>query len=169
MYIWGWSKSPNTGVDRDTTSHFFSVNEASSSEFGLHLIELLAKEAPWESPNNPSCCQALLSTNRQEGPIPKDNTYIIHWTLRCQAVVYVEPPSCFQHLCYRCFACYQKEYVNTKTTTSPLPTMVYCLQEMLGQGWHKAWENNQAIFDMTIGQLPKMESILDTAWVVKNL
>lgn len=34
-----------------------SQNEASSTEIGLHIIELLVKWVPWEPPNNIDYCQ----------------------------------------------------------------------------------------------------------------
>lgn len=47
------------------------LNDASSTGTGLHLIELLAKGVPWETPTNPGCCQdyKLLSTNRKQDPL----------------------------------------------------------------------------------------------------
>lgn len=58
-------KSPNSKRDRTPTSHFLSPNKASSTRTGLHLVELLGKGVPWESPNNPDCYQdyKLLSTS----------------------------------------------------------------------------------------------------------
>lgn len=47
-------KSASNGGDR---GHFLSPNEAPSPWIALHLIELLAKEVPWASPNNPGCYQ----------------------------------------------------------------------------------------------------------------
>lgn len=57
-------KSPNNGADcPNWQSHV--ANKASSTGVRLHLIELLDKGAPLQSPNYPSCCQdyKLLSTN----------------------------------------------------------------------------------------------------------
>ena len=56
---------PNNGGDRAPTGHLLSPNEASSPKIGLHIIELLAKGIPWESPNNTSYFQdyRLLSAN----------------------------------------------------------------------------------------------------------
>jgi len=59
-------------------------NEASLATFavrnGSHLVESLAKEAPWKPPNSSGCCQGywFLPTNRWQGPIAEDNTYLTH-------------------------------------------------------------------------------------------
>jgi hypothetical protein len=75
------------------TGHLLSPMEASSTGVGLHLIELLAKGALCESPNDTGCCQdyRLFSTNWQQGPNAKDNLYTNHWTWRGQTSAYVEP------------------------------------------------------------------------------
>lgn len=58
-------KLPNKGEVKSLNWHIMSSNESSSTGFWLHLIELLAKGAAWESPNNPGYCQRfrLMSTN----------------------------------------------------------------------------------------------------------
>lgn len=65
---------PNNNGDRITNGHLLSANKASSTRFGLHIIELLAKGAPWESPNNQSVALHKLTAN----PTGEDNTYIAH-------------------------------------------------------------------------------------------
>ena len=70
----------NNGRDIAPTGYLLSPNEASSTVIGLHLIELLAKEVPWESSNNSGCyldCR-LLSTKKHQVPIAEDNIYITH-------------------------------------------------------------------------------------------
>lgn len=47
MYEGDQTKSPSSEGDRSSTGHLLSPNEASSIKLWLHLIELLAKDAPW--------------------------------------------------------------------------------------------------------------------------
>lgn len=49
-------KPSNTRGDRGPAGQVLSPNEASSIGIELHIIELLAKGIPWESPNNPGYC-----------------------------------------------------------------------------------------------------------------
>jgi hypothetical protein len=39
----------NNHGDRASTANLFSPKEASSTRIGLHLIEFLSKQVPWES------------------------------------------------------------------------------------------------------------------------
>lgn len=66
-------------------------------------------------------------------------------------------------------ACYQKRNENTKPATNSLSTMVYYLQDILEQRWHKACRSNQPISDLTEGTLQEMKPILDTICINKNL
>lgn len=43
--------------DRSTTVLYFSPNEASSTQIGLHLIIFMGKGVSWECPNNTGCSQ----------------------------------------------------------------------------------------------------------------
>lgn len=54
---------------------------------------VVGERGPTGIPKQPSCCQdyMLLSTNWQQGPTVKDNTYTIHWTWRCRTHAYIEP------------------------------------------------------------------------------
>ena len=47
-------KSPNNGENRASAGQLSSPNNTSSFRNGLQGIQLLAKEVPWESPNNPT-------------------------------------------------------------------------------------------------------------------
>lgn len=47
-------------------------------------------------------------------------------------------------------------------------TKVSCLQNTLGQWWHRACENNQPISDMTEGPFHEMEPTPNTACMTKN-
>lgn len=57
-------KSTNHLGDLVVTDYLLSANKVSIIWTGLYSIDLLAKEVPWNSPNNPACCQddTLLST-----------------------------------------------------------------------------------------------------------
>jgi hypothetical protein len=46
--------------------------------------------------------------------------------------------------------------------------MVSCLEDMLGQWWHKVYGNNQPESDLSEGPSHKIEPIPDTAWETKN-
>lgn len=48
--------------DRAPTRHLSSLNEASRTGIGSHLLELLSKVILREPPNNSSCCQGKLLT-----------------------------------------------------------------------------------------------------------
>ena len=52
-------KSTNNEVDKVPTGHLLTPNEASNKRTVLHLIELLAKGALQESPNNPPVIKTL--------------------------------------------------------------------------------------------------------------
>ena len=64
-------KSTRNEVDRVPTGHLLTPNEASNKRTVLHLVELLAKGALQESPNNPSSYEdsSLLPTNCYQCPI----------------------------------------------------------------------------------------------------
>ena len=53
-----------------------SPSQTPSARNGLHLIESLTKQVPWESPNEADCCQGnwLLSTLMRK-PVAVDNNY----------------------------------------------------------------------------------------------
>lgn len=70
-------KLTNTGGDVAPSGHLLSPNEASSTGNGLYPIKLLAKEVPWEHPNNPGYCQGSPQVN-SKAPIAEDNTYATH-------------------------------------------------------------------------------------------
>lgn len=50
-------RSPNNWGSRVPSDHFLSSNETSKTKSAFYSIELLAKEAPRQSPDKPSCCK----------------------------------------------------------------------------------------------------------------
>jgi hypothetical protein len=54
MYIYEGDKneSSNKKEEGPPTGHLLLPHKASSTRNRLHLVELLAKTAPWEHPNN---------------------------------------------------------------------------------------------------------------------
>lgn len=86
-------------------------------EWSTH--KLLAKQIPWEPPNNPGFCKGyrLLSTSCQQGHIAETNTYTTHCTWRSRAVADRTLTPTFQHLWYS--VCYQSRNLKTNTATNP--------------------------------------------------
>ena len=131
-HIWRWSKW-NRQVMGDT-----EFQQASKTGIGLHLIELLVKGVPWESPNNSGCCQdyRLLFTNRQQGPFVEDTHNSLNvksrWCLH-RALTHIS-----QCLWYRKILC-------TKPPTNPL----ICREHTLAKEKKNLWEWPSSIwFDL---------------------
>lgn len=132
-------KLSNNWERQNPNCHLLSPNKASSTRILLHVIALLVKEFPWEFPNKIGCCKdyKLLFINRQQGSVTKDNTHKTHWIWMCWIGAYIEPSS----LCSSVFGtkknsahCVKRNVsTRTKTSSKPLSTMVYYLQDMLRQ------------------------------------
>lgn len=54
-------ESLNDEGDKAPTRHLFPSNENSSVRNGLYLIEVLAKECPWKTPEQPRLLLRLLA------------------------------------------------------------------------------------------------------------
>ena len=153
MHMWRWSKW-NCQITGETapTGHLLSQNEAFSTGIRLHLTELLAKGAPWDPPNKPSCCQAsrLPSTNWQQRPVAEDSTYTTHWTWGTLAGVNTEPSPLHASIfgTGRYSARYHMRNINTKPATNLLIYNSVLPARYSGVIVAHCW-SNQPISDLT--------------------
>lgn len=68
--------------------------QAWSPRIGLYLIVSLVKGVPWDSPNNPGCCQDYRFALYKMTSRPHcEDTFTIYWTWKNWASAYTEP--CF--------------------------------------------------------------------------
>lgn len=62
----------------------------------------------------------------------------------------------------------QKRNINTKLETKPWIYNLSFLQNIIGQGYYKAYKSNQLTSDLTLAPLHEVEPITNTTWVTKN-
>lgn len=112
-------KLSNNWGDKIPPGYLLPPDKNSSTRTRFHLIELFAKEIPWELPNNSGYCHnhMLLSTNRHQGPTVEDNTCITFWTQTGWAGTYRVPLCSSDFGTGRYSVCYQKSSINTKPAT----------------------------------------------------
>ena len=73
-------KLPSDGRYRVLADHLLSPNESSSTETGLHSIELLAKGIPWESKITQAIAKTMSCPSQMYSEIPLLKITLTHLT-----------------------------------------------------------------------------------------
>ena len=150
-------KLPNNGWGRATAEHLSSPNETSITGTDLHLIELLAKEVPWEPPNNKAVAKTIHCS-----PKTGDKTLLLKRTpiqlidhREIELVSIQSLTSTYYWPCYKkvfCMLPKEKHKGFVKLTTNPL--IYNCVLPVA-----KACGITQPISDLTEDSCHEMEPI----------
>lgn len=116
----------------------------------------------WKSPNNPGCCKTKGWSLCTDCRAPLQRITPTHWPWRSWAAACKEPSPLFSSVLgvERCSADSRKRNRGTQPASKLLTYNMFCLQDILGQWWHRTRGGNQPMSDLTSGPHHETEPIL---------